>query len=417
MPKISRNLRKEADEALRVGTKVYDYRRDVLEPERRDALYNALDAVRTLRGNRNLADESPLRAAVDKLENEMRQSGGTYYPRNALCENFEVFLVAAILAIGIRMFFIQPFRIPTNSMYPTYNGMTYELFEKAADRPSMPARMARAVVFGSENVQVLSPCDGEVVLPVYPTSNPKYRYAMSGRGVRARKWFGLLPEVDVRFTALVGVTPVNVDAPADFQMELMKALFKRFGNPTDEKVTLAEGGVWLYHTGVNLKKGEQLICFDVLMGDQLFVDRISYHFFRPNVGDPIVFRTDIIPGMAESERGKYYIKRLVGTPGDVLQVKEPVLYRNGKPITGAEAFDLNANRVGEYEGYLPDITQRDLVSLELPYTVQKDTYIGMGDNSDESADSRMWGPMPTNAVVGRALFIYYPFTRHVGLAK
>ncbi|HNX05618.1 MAG TPA: signal peptidase I, partial [Opitutales bacterium] len=135
----------------------------------------------------------------------------------------------------------------------------------------------------------------------------------------------------------------------------------------------------------------------------------------------IVFRTDNIPGMSEGERGKYYIKRLVGTAGDVLQVKTPVLQRNGAPITGAAAFDMNANKTGEYEGYLPSVPTPpgypSLIDLSEPYTVPAGTCIGMGDNSDESADSRVWGPMPESALVGRALVIYYPFTKHLGAAK
>jgi signal peptidase I len=121
--------------------------------------------------------------------------------------------------------------------------------------------------------------------------------------------------------------------------------------------------------------------------------------------------------MADSERGKYYIKRLVGTPGDSLQVVEPVLLSNGKPIEGAEAFEMNAERMGEYEGYLSSVTSHDQAPLEEPFVVPQGCYFAMGDNSDESADSRVWGPLPERALVGRALVIYYPFTKHLGVAK
>jgi signal peptidase I len=414
MPKISRKLVKEAEEMLRVAEKVYAYRRDVLEEAKRLSLRSGIDALAALMKKGAEPTEDGLRGTMQKLEADMTQCGGTYYPRRTLNENVEVLLVAAILAIGIRMFFIQPFRIPTNSMYPTYNGMTFEVFATPADRPATVLRPVRAAALGASRIEADAPVDGEIVIPVFP-STAKEGYSIPGRAVHARKWFGLLPTTNAEFPLYVGKEQVLVQVPIEFQ--LSKVIWQRFGTPTTDKITLGSGGVWLYHTGVQAKQGDPFISFDILLGDQLFVDRVTYHFFRPNVGDPIVFRTDIIPGMSEGERGKYYIKRLVGTPGDTLQVKNYGLYRNGAPITGAEAFDLNARRVGEYEGYLPTISPNDLITLGEPYTVQNGTYIGMGDNSDESADSRVWGPMPQNALVGRALFIYYPFTKHVGLAK
>lgn len=414
MSKIPSKLRKEAEEMLRVAGKVYAYRCDVLEADKRTALRSGIDTLAAQLKKSVETTEEAVRGSMEKLEAEMQKCGGTYYPRHALHENFEVLLVAAILAIGIRMFFIQPFRIPTNSMYPTYNGMTFEVFATPEDRPATLMRPLRAVAFGASRIEADAPVDGEIVIPVFP-SNAKEGYSMPGKAVRARKWFGILPTIDAQFPVYVGDQKVLVQVPLEFQ--LSKVVWERFGVPTLEKLSLGQGGVWLYHTGVQAKKGEPFLSFDILLGDQLFVDRMSYHFIRPNVGAPIVFRTDRIPGMSEGERGKYYIKRLVGTPGDTLQVKGSTLYRNGAPITGADAFDLNSRKVGEYEGYLPTISPRDLITLDQPYTVKKDTYIGMGDNSDESADSRVWGPMPTSALVGRALIIYYPFTKHVGLAK
>jgi len=414
MSKTDRKLVKEAEETLRVAEKVYDYRSDVLGQRQRENLFAAIDNARSVL-RLKVRDEGTIRASIDRLETELKSSGGTYYPRSSLCENAEVFLVAAILAICIRMFFIQPFRIPTNSMYPTYNGMTFEVFAHPEDRPSAAMRPVRAILFGAFRIEPVAPESGEIIIPVVPSAYSKNGYAIRGMRVRARKWFGLLPTVNAQYAILVGGRQVPIQVPLDFQFS--NVVWERFGSPTPDKITLSSGGIWLYHTGVAATEGQPAISFDVLLGDQLFVDRVSYHFVEPKIGDPIVFRTDNIPGMAESERGNYYIKRLVGKPGDTLQVKKPVLYRNGAPITGAEAFDLNANRVGEYEGYLPQITPNDLVALNTPYTVPADTYIGMGDNSDESADSRVWGPMPRSVLVGKALLIYYPFTKHVGLAK
>jgi signal peptidase I len=110
---------------------------------------------------------------------------------------------------------------------------------------------------------------------------------------------------------------------------------------------------------------------------------------------------------------QYYIKRLVGTPGDTLEVREPVLYRNGQPITGADAFAANASREGKYAGYFAQ--QR--LSPGQTVTVPPDSYFAMGDNSGNSADGRYWGFVPAKDVVGRPLFVYFPFTRHWGPAR
>ena len=122
----------------------------------------------------------------------------------------------------------------------------------------------------------------------------------------------------------------------------------------------------------------------MLTCDQLFVDRFSYNFFRPEVGQGFVVRTGNIAGIGQDQ---YYIKRLVGTPGDTLEVKEPVLLRNGAPITGAEAFDLNANRTGLYHGYQAG----GLLAAGQKVTIPDGQYVALCDNSYNSADGRVWG--------------------------
>jgi signal peptidase I len=109
---------------------------------------------------------------------------------------------------------------------------------------------------------------------------------------------------------------------------------------------------------------------------------------------------------------QYYIKRLVGTPGDLLEIRESTLYRNGEPIRGAKAFAGNAKREGNYSGYRPG----GILTAGQTYTVPQDFYIALGDNSANSQDSRYWGGVPAKDVVGRPLFIYYPFTKRWGPA-
>src|SRR5688500_5506482 len=108
-----------------------------------------------------------------------------------------------------------------------------------------------------------------------------------------------------------------------------------------------------------VRAGDPVVRFDILTGDQLFVDRVSYHFTQPKVGQGFVFRTDRIPGIGDEQ---YYIKRLVGTAGDVMEIKEPARYRNGKPITGAESFGFNERQEGSYRGYYDAVRGQNLRS-------------------------------------------------------
>ena len=157
--------------------------------------------------------------------------------------------------------------------------------------------------------------------------------------------------------------------------------------------------------------GKPFLSFDVMTGDQLFVDRVSYHFFRPEVGQGFVFRTGNIPLIARDYGDQYYIKRLVGRPGDVIEVKEPVLWRNGAPISGAKAFALNASREKKFRGYgyAPE-SQAVLLQRGTMAKVPADKFLALGDNSGNSADGRYWGYVPAKDVVGKPLFIYFPFT-------
>jgi signal peptidase I len=176
--------------------------------------------------------------------------------------------------------------------------------------------------------------------------------------------------------------------------------------------------VQFLRSGKTVRAGERVLSFDILTGDQLFVDRVSYHFVRPEAGDGFVFRTDNIdsPNMRDRATGRqleqYYIKRLAGVPGDTLEIKEPVLYRNGRPIEGSKAFNRNATREGNYPGY----EATGLLAEGQTFTVPPDSYVALGDNSANSQDSRYWGTVPAKDVVGRPLFIYYPFTKRWGPA-
>ena len=90
------------------------------------------------------ADAGRLKLGIESLEGVLGRTGGAIYPKTSLVENVEFFLVAAIVILGIRTYFVQPFKIPTNSMWPTYYGMTAENLPPGVRRPE-PRRGALQV--------------------------------------------------------------------------------------------------------------------------------------------------------------------------------------------------------------------------------------------------------------------------------
>ncbi len=443
-------LRRSTAHWLESAQRIYDYRRDQLSADQASRLQGAAAALRSL--VKEKAGAKSLKQGIEALDLVMRECGGRIYPAGSLAENVEFFLVAAIVILGLRAYFVQPFKIPTNSMWPTYYGMTAEVFPPGQE-PGLLRKAVRLVGLGAMNHTVTAPADGEVMIPVFRD----YRPAFTERPGRSLLVF---PTMLRDYVFMVGGAEAKVTIPADFTPEYERVLEQEFkgdsesllwalkraadrAGPNLESSSLrVRGGsqpvdarVYWIPTGRMVRKGETILSFDILTGDLLFVDRISYNFVRPKVGDGFVFKTEnIVSPEMEDANGRqiqqYYVKRLVGLPGDTLEIRKPEdgisgdgaraahgrqggqLYRNGKPIEGAEAFVMNARREGLYPGYTAD---RGLAFGQV-VKVPAGFYYAMGDNSPRSKDSRYWGFVPEMDVVGRPLFIYYPLTRRWGPA-
>jgi signal peptidase I len=106
---------------------------------------------------------------------------------------------------------------------------------------------------------------------------------------------------------------------------------------------------------------------------------------RPVPGDVVVF---IWP----KDRSKDFIKRVVAVEGQTIEVRNKQLLRDGKPVDDAHANYVSGHGPGENYG---------------PFTVPPDHVFVMGDNRDQSYDSRFWGPVPMNDIKGKALIIYW----------
>ena len=409
--------KKEAKLLHKGARKFVNYKRDLMEPEKIEAIENCreelIQAVK--------AGDREKTAEADKALTKACEGALPRYKRpNAIEENIEVFFVAIVIALGIRAYYLQPFRIPTGSMQPTLNGIIGEQIKKE-DFPSMPVKAVEFVLRGSKYMHKELDRDRTLV------STDPARFLEE----RNRLWFTY---TKVHFTD----GSMTIHAPRAVltrQLGFMSSL--AFNNNGQLKSPV-------------VPKGTVLVSGRVSSGDLVLVDKVSYNFRNPKRGEVWVFDTRGIEGIHRRSgpqgAGSHYIKRLAGVPGDTLQIKPPKLLVNGAdpeeqmlldvmnmsgPFSNPEGVPpmkwenvgyvlAHSGRPGDGEfsrkRYLDD--ESDTVTLEkdVPYGFRQ--YFSLGDNTDNSLDSRYWGPVNEYNVVGPALFSLWPITTgHWGLIR
>lgn len=424
--------RKTAKELLQSAQKVILYRGDVLS---REALAEQAKLTSALKEQLlQPYDLAALEAAMTALHESLVRNGGKIYPMSGAGEWVEMVVMAAIVAGGIRSFFLQPFKIPTNSMWPTYNGMTSTVRAPQDPVPDGLTRFVQKATQWTSTYVVTAPTSGEVLLALeyLGLEGTVKRYRLRSRSTG-----------DAGYTLYVGNTTVLVDTPAEFGVEgvLLRTFFPDYAKlplkkqdaerweqllqqaVRENKVIQGPTGPML-RTGYLAQAGEPVLNFDILTGDMLFVDRVSYHFINPARGDTFVFTTQNIPGLndrAGNPSQNYYVKRLAGIPGERLFVDtDGRLYVNGSVVTYPPPMVLNSQRATDqgYYGYLAFIGDYAYsLPLDKEYSVTAGHFYALGDNSANSFDSRGWGEVPAKDVVGKPLFILHPFTSHWGAAK
>lgn len=129
-------------------------------------------------------------------------------------------------------------------------------------------------------------------------------------------------------------------------------------------------------------------------GEYLLTDKISYRFKTPQRGDVVVFKA---PPAAQCPKGAGcdFIKRIIGLPGETVEVLNNQILINGQPLT---------------EAYIGSgvITQAGAYTQNGPVKVPEGSYMVMGDNRPHSSDSRAWGPVSEDLIVGKVFFRYWP---------
>ncbi len=124
-------------------------------------------------------------------------------------------------------------------------------------------------------------------------------------------------------------------------------------------------------------------------GEYVLTDKVTYRTRKPMYGDVIVFKAPINENFD-------FIKRVIGVPGDRVMVSGGKILINGNPLP---------------ETYLPPeytTAPGQFLARGAEYVVPEGSVFAMGDNRDHSSDSRDWGPVPDQNIIGRAFFRYWP---------
>ena len=129
-----------------------------------------------------------------------------------------------------------------------------------------------------------------------------------------------------------------------------------------------------------------LVNRSTFQSDRLFVNKLVYHFNMPDRGDVILFDSP-------HGDGKQYVKRLIGLPGETVEIRRGLVYINDQLLV------------------FPGVTiRRDYSNLEKQHIPDNHFFV-LGDNRDNSADSRAWGYVNKRQLIGQAMFIYWPLNR------
>jgi signal peptidase I len=136
--------------------------------------------------------------------------------------------------------------------------------------------------------------------------------------------------------------------------------------------------------------------------DRIIVEKVSNFLRSPQRGDILVFYPPNSPLIEDST--KAYIKRVIGLPNDLISIHDGRVFVNGKALT---------------EPYIPEPIDYDLPQNPLTSAIKipENTYWMMGDNRNNSNDSHVWGFLPQQNIIGRAVFRFFPLDNRAGLLQ
>ncbi len=368
--------------------KFLNQQKDLLTGTQCDCIRQAVAGVNDALWQRKF-DEDALMESLQRLETTANRRL-IPYPNASIRENIDVILVAVAVALGVRTFFLQPFKIPTGSMQPTLYGITHEDYRNDPDfkPPSAAERFMGSCFNGESYIHLVA--SGDCSIESLDVKD-------SGFGPFKKRRIKLSNESEPRTIHFIP-----------------DKLFERSR----------------LYIGQRFSEGEDIINMRVIKGDHLFVDRFTYNFRRPERGEIIVFKTAGIPGL---QQDLFYIKRLVALGGERVRIGDDHHVRiNGERLDAAtsrfenvytfdpqEWSDVGHVHFGHVNGRVSiALKGQNLSPLfygdDSEFVVGANRYMVFGDNTMNSLDSRQWGDFPRENVIGKSAFVYWPFNKRFG---
>lgn len=374
-----RKARKELKEVLHYAKHIRHMHEDIADPVALEKLRAEEQVARTVRksrdGERMEAAGAEVIKACEKIASPKR------HPK--IRENVEVLFVAVAAAMAIRAYFFQPFKIPTGSMQPTLYGITVQSDPTLkADNPL--ARLANLFFFGERHRVVRAVTSGQV------------RLHTSAYGT----------QLDLQTTKSQSDAVIFInDIPHKIPMSLWHGQKDRF-------FSLMKKNRGYFN------KGDILFDATIKSGDYILVNRFKYNFVHPKRGDIAVFDTRELTH-PQVRKDNYYIKRVVGLPGETVSLNPPYLLIDEK-IPDDPRFDKIFSNT-KYNGYVfgslydpfgrpvdpPPLIGR----LHESINVAENEYLFFGDNTLNSLDGRYFGPVNRQRILGPAFFVCWPLDR------
>ena len=293
-----------------------------------------------------------------------------------MIRNFlDILAVAFGVAFGIRALYLQPFKIPTGSMQPTLFGIHY------VDRAGLEKHGSALSRF------------------LIPLTSPRAYLKVKNTGELSKK-------IVQKNSFFSEYTTINIGGD-DYTLPGNFYQICRYAGIYPE-----------YGLNRSYTAGETICDGWLVTGDHLFVERLSIYFRGIKRGDVAVFNTEDIVSESQPMGGYYYIKRIVGLPGDTVRIDGKILKIRKKgesefrPASELHpGFAKTDSMKGGYHGHIADGILADGKEVNVP----ENHYFALGDNTSNSLDGRHWGFIPRRNLVGLAVNVFWPVTRRWGL--
>lgn len=360
-----RKLNKEAKATIHHAMHVVNMRGDLLGEDTviilKEHTIRLSDSLKTRDFEQTQKATKTLSECIEKQMAKCPYRGGAFR------ENFEIIVVAVAVAMGLRAYFIQPFKIPTGSMQPTLYGITSDSNYTPGLIDKLPFKVFKFVVTGD--------------------------------------WYA------VRRASATGRLGEGQFSNADPSSVIYHIGGRKHNIPKDAVITANWNRSPEFFPSRIIHKGDIIWAGVIRTGDHLFVNKVIWNLRKPHRDEVMVFETD---GIESLEPGTHYIKRMCGLPGEQISIEPPYLMINGERVTDLPGISSVTSAVNGYSGYqLP----AELRSAEWPRQLHKNEYFAMGDNTGNSRDSRYWGPVPASNLVGPAVFVYWPLSKRWGIIR